>query len=35
MTMRRNDTGLSDLAEVLSEKGLDGLGGAVVAAVSE
>ena len=25
MTMRENDTGLSDLAEVLSEKGLDGL----------
>ena len=29
MTMRGNDTGISDLAEVLTENGLDGLGGAI------
>lgn len=33
--MRRNDTGLSDLAEVLSEKGLDGLGNAVALLMNE
>ena len=35
MTMRENYTGLSDLAEVLSEKGLDGLGGAVALLINE
>ena len=35
MTMRENDTGLSDLAEVLSEKGLDGLGSAVALLINE
>lgn len=35
MTMRANDTGISDLAEVLSEKGLDGLGNAVALMINE
>ena len=33
--MRINDTGLSDLAEVLSEKGLNGLGSAVALLINE
>ena len=35
MTMRGNDTGISDLAEVLTENGLDGLGGAVALLINE
>lgn len=35
MAIRKNDTGLSDLAEVLSEKGLDGLGSAIALLINE
>lgn len=35
MTMRTNDTGISGLAEVLSEKGLEGLGSAVAILINE
>lgn len=35
MTMRENYTGLTDLAEVLSEKGMDGLGSAVALLINE
>ena len=35
MTTRQHYTGLTDLAEVLSDKGLDGLGNAVALLINE